>query len=210
MDEHMIITRLKPIEEILTMVGKFPASTICVVGCSICARKIQTGGETQVTSLAAQLSSHGLDMLDGKMVKHACSAKSWDELIEENPALAQADTLLVLSCGAGVSLLGRISGKPVLPGLNTTSIGGALANDTLEGVCVMCGECDVAIYAGLCPKSGCPKSQINGPCGGSSDGDCEVEGRKCIWVTIYEILECRGMLELLDDIKPPVCHDRRL
>lgn len=206
----MIITRPKPIEEILTMLERFPASTICVVGCSICARKIQTGGEAQVSNMVSQLRNSGLDALDGKMVKHACSATSWDELIEENPALAQAGTLLVLSCGAGVSLLGRISGKPVLPGLDTTSIGGALADDSIEGLCSMCGECDVGIYAGLCPKSGCPKSQVNGPCGGSSDGDCEVEGRECIWVKIFETLENMGLLELLDGIRPPVSHDRRL
>ncbi|MCL7475220.1 MAG: methylenetetrahydrofolate reductase C-terminal domain-containing protein [ANME-2 cluster archaeon] len=206
----MIITRPKTIEEILTMLEKFAPSTICVVGCGICARKIQTGGETQVTSQVDELRSHGLDVLDGKMIKHACSATSWDELSEEAPALAQASALLVLSCGAGVSLLGRISGKPVLPGLDTTSIGGALGDDISEGLCSMCGECDVAIYAGLCPKSGCPKSQVNGPCGGSSDGDCEVGGRKCIWARIFETLDSRGLLALLDDTRPPVCHDRRL
>ncbi|MCL7411995.1 MAG: methylenetetrahydrofolate reductase C-terminal domain-containing protein [ANME-2 cluster archaeon] len=206
----MIITRPKPIEEILTMLEKFPASPICVVGCGICARKIQTGGESQVSSMVSQLRRRGLDVLDGTMVHHACSAVSWNELNEEDPALAQAGILLVLSCGAGISLLGRISGKSVLPGLDTTSIGGALADDIFEGLCSMCGECDVGIFAGLCPKSGCPKSQVNGPCGGSSDGNCEVEERKCIWVRIFETLECRGMLDLLDDTRPPANHDRRL
>ncbi len=206
----MIITRPKPIEEILSMVEMFPDLSICVVGCGICARKIQTGGEPQVSMMTALLQHSGLDVLDGKMVKHACSTESWDCLVEEDPALDKADMLLVMSCGAGVSLLGRISGKPVLPGLDTTSLGSALKDEISEDFCVMCGECDVGLYAGLCPKSGCPKSQVNGPCGGSIDGDCEVGERECIWVKIYEILESRGMLHLLDGIRPPVNHDRRL
>jgi hypothetical protein len=192
------------------MVEMFPDLSICVVGCGICARKIRTGGEAQVSMMTAQLQRSGLDVLDGKMVRHACSTESWDSLVEEYPALDKADMLLVMSCGAGVSLLGRISGKPVLPGLDTTSLGSALKDEISEDFCVMCGECDVGLYAGLCPKSGCPKSQVNGPCGGSIDGDCEVGERECIWAKIYERLESRGMLELLDGIRPPVNHDRRL
>jgi len=206
----MLITRPKPIEEILSMLDMFPETSICVVGCGICARKIQTGGEAQVSMMTARLQQRGLDVLDGKIVKHACSTESWDSMVEENPALDDAGILLVMSCGAGVSLLGRISGKPVLPGLDTTSLGSALKDEVFENFCVMCGDCNVGLYAGLCPKSGCPKSQVNGPCGGSIDRDCEVEGRECIWVKIYDKLESRGMLELLDDIRPPVNHDRRL
>ena len=206
----MLITRLKPIEEILSMIEMFPETSICVVGCGICARKIQTGGEAQVSMMTARLQQRGLDALDGKMIKHACSTESWDSLVEENPALDKADMLLLMSCGAGVSLLGRISGKPVLPGLDTTSLGSSLNDETLENFCAMCGECGVGFYAGFCPKSGCPKSQVNGPCGGSVDGDCEVGGRECIWVKIYERLESRGMLKLLDGIRPPINHDRRL
>lgn len=206
----MIITRPKPIEEILSMVKMFPDLSICVVGCGICARKIRTGGEAEVSMMTARLQRSGLDVLDGKMVKHACSTESWDSLVEEDPALDKADMLLVMSCGAGVSLLGRISDKPVLPGLDTTSIGSALKDEVLDNFCVMCGECGVGIYAGLCPKAGCPKYQVNGPCGGSVDGDCEVGERECIWVKIYDRLKSRGMLNLLDDIRPPVNHDRRL
>lgn len=206
----MIITRAKPINEILSMIELFPGQSICVVGCGVCARKIRTGGEAQVSKMAAWLQSNGLEVLDGKIVKHACSTESWDSLIEENPALDKADILLVMSCGAGVSLLGQISGKPTLPCLNTTSIGSALKDEILEDLCVMCGECDMWIYAGSCPKSGCPKSQLNGPCGGSSEGNCEVGERKCVWAKIYEELQSRGMLELLDDIRPPVNFNGRL
>jgi len=153
----MIITRPKPIEEILSMVEMFPDLSICVVGCGICARKIQTGGEAQVSMMTAQLQRSGLDVLDGKIVKHACSTKSWDSFVEENPALDKAGILVLMSCGAGVSLLGRISGKPTLAGLDTTSLGSSLKDETLENFCAMCGDCNVGLYAGLCPQIGLPE-----------------------------------------------------
>lgn len=206
----MIITRPKHLDEILEMLGRFRDSRICIVGCGVCARKINTGGEPQVAGLAAELREQGLEVDDAGIVKHACSVASWEELTLENNELAGAGVLIVLSCGAGVSLLGRLSGLPALPGLDTTSLGGAVGDETLEGLCSMCGQCDVGIFAGLCPKSGCPKSQVNGPCGGSDDGDCEVEGRECIWSRIYDTLADRDMLSMLDEKRPLTDHNRRL
>ncbi|TFH43256.1 MAG: hypothetical protein E4G94_05115 [ANME-2 cluster archaeon] len=206
----MIITRPKSLDDILTMLDQFPYASICVVGCGICARKVETGGESQVSEMVESLKSRGVDVLNGVMVKHACSTSSWESLAQEYPAMDSAKIVLVMSCGAGVSLLGRISDKTVLPALDTTSIGGTVADEMFEALCSMCGECNVGMFAGLCPKSGCPKSQVNGPCGGLDDGKCEVEERDCIWVKIYETLESRGLLSLLDEIRLPVSHNRRL
>ena len=206
----MIITRPKSVDDILTMLDQFPDANICVVGCGICARKAETGGEPQVRKMVEALKCRGVDVLDGVMVKHACSASSWESLVEENQAMDRAEIVLVMSCGAGVSLLGRISDKPVLSALDTTSLGGSYADEMLEALCSMCGECNVGMFAGLCPKSSCPKSQVNGPCGGLDDGKCEVGVRDCIWVKIYETLEARGLLSFLDGIRQPVSHNRRL
>lgn len=206
----MIITRPKSLDDILAMLDRFPEANICVVGCGICARKVETGGEPQVMKMVEVLKARGADVLDGVMVKHACSAASWESLVTENPVMDEADAVLVMSCGAGVSLLGRISDKPVLPALDTTSLGGLEADEMFEALCSMCGECNIGMFAGLCPKSGCPKSQVNGPCGGLDDGKCEVGERDCIWVKIYRTLEARGLLSFLDEIKLPVSHNRGL
>jgi len=206
----MIITRPKPLDEILKILAPYKNSNVCVVGCGICARKIKTGGEPEVKKMVSDLKDAKMKLLDGVMVKHACSAKSWESLIEEYPVLEKADIFLVMSCGTGVSILGQLSGKSAFPALNTVSMGGAIDDDIFENMCIMCGQCNVGEFAGLCPKSGCPKSQMNGPCGGSVDGNCEVAERKCIWTKIYETLDAKGMLSLMDDIIPPVEHDRRL
>lgn len=54
--------------------------------------------------------------------------------------------------------------------------------------CRMCGDCTLAESSYLCPQSGCPKRMINGPCGGSSNGFCEVypDERLCFWVRAYQ------------------------
>jgi len=53
--------------------------------------------------------------------------------------------------------------------------------------CRMCGDCTLAESNYLCPQSGCPKKMINGPCGGSLHGYCEVYPgeRLCFWVKVY-------------------------
>lgn len=53
--------------------------------------------------------------------------------------------------------------------------------------CRMCGDCTLAESAYLCPQSGCPKRMVNGPCGGSNNGYCEVypKERLCFWVRSY-------------------------
>ena len=58
---------------------------------------------------------------------------------------------------------------------------------TLLFRCRMCGDCTLAESSYHCPQSGCPKRMINGPCGGSLHGFCEVypQERLCFWVKVY-------------------------
>jgi methylenetetrahydrofolate reductase (NADPH) len=65
--------------------------------------------------------------------------------------------------------------------------------------CKDCGDCSLPDIAFLCPESQCAKNQRNGPCGGTREGRCEVEGYgDCIWLRAYERLKHEGReLELL-------------
>lgn len=60
--------------------------------------------------------------------------------------------------------------------------------------CRNCGDCTLAELAFLCPQSGCAKNLLNGPCGGSRDGWCEVYPgkRRCLYVRVYERLKTVG------------------
>jgi methylenetetrahydrofolate reductase (NADPH) len=59
--------------------------------------------------------------------------------------------------------------------------------------CQDCGDCSLPDVAYLCPESQCAKNQRNGPCGGTRDGLCEVDGfGDCIWLRAYERLKHDG------------------
>jgi methylenetetrahydrofolate reductase (NADH) len=64
--------------------------------------------------------------------------------------------------------------------------------------CKDCGDCSLPEIAYLCPESQCAKNQRNGPCGGTREGRCEVEGfGECIWLRAYERLKHDGREQTL-------------
>jgi methylenetetrahydrofolate reductase (NADPH) len=72
--------------------------------------------------------------------------------------------------------------------------------------CQHCGDCSLAEMEFLCPQSQCAKFMLNGPCGGSSEGWCEVwpGKRRCIYVRLYERLEDPSFRRLMDrEYMPP-------
>jgi methylenetetrahydrofolate reductase (NADPH) len=76
--------------------------------------------------------------------------------------------------------------------------------------CQDCGDCSLPEIAYLCPESQCAKNQRNGPCGGTRDGRCEVDGfGDCIWLRAYERLKHDGReQDLLAHV--PVVQDQSL
>ncbi len=73
--------------------------------------------------------------------------------------------------------------------------------------CMNCGDCGLFDVAFLCPMSQCPKSQRNGPCGGSYEGWCEVHPEKqCIWVRAYQRLKGHKEQESIGEYIVPPCN----
>jgi methylenetetrahydrofolate reductase (NADPH) len=71
--------------------------------------------------------------------------------------------------------------------------------------CKDCGDCSLPDIAYLCPESQCAKNQRNGPCGGTREGRCEVDGYgDCIWLRAYERLKHDGKDQELLDHAPVV------
>ncbi|WP_456370314.1 methylenetetrahydrofolate reductase C-terminal domain-containing protein [Thermodesulfatator atlanticus] len=71
--------------------------------------------------------------------------------------------------------------------------------------CQRCGDCFLGEMAYLCPQRGCAKNILNGPCGGSQNGYCEVYPDKiCHYVKVYERLKAVGKRHLLrEEFVPP-------
>lgn len=71
--------------------------------------------------------------------------------------------------------------------------------------CKDCGDCSLPDIAYLCPESQCAKNQRNGPCGGTREGRCEVDGYgDCIWLRAYERLKHDGREQTLLNHAPVV------
>ena len=202
----MIISRNKEFKDILKIIKQ---RNIFIIGCGKCAAKQHLGGEPEVLEMKKKLGRYGKNVVGCSVLSSACNIASWDNVLTQNPDINRADALLVMSCGGGVSIISSVSEIPVYPALDTESLGGVCGETIVLEQCDMCGDCDIWLFGGLCPIGQCPKSMLNGPCGGSMDGKCEVDERKCIWDEIHTKLESLGRLEVLKAIHHPKDHSMR-
>lgn len=203
----MIISRLKKLEEIREFLNE---KEIFIIGCGKCATKIRVGGEPEVLGMKEKLTAEGKIVTGWTVLNSACSVRSWDEVLSENPGIQNAKSLLVMSCGAGVSVVSKLADVMVYPALDTESVGGVCCNETVKEQCGMCGECNVWEFGGVCPTSQCPKGLQNGPCGGGKDGKCELDDRDCVWELILKRLEKLGKRKNLMSIQEPKDHGKKL
>jgi hypothetical protein len=123
-----------------------------------------------------------------------------NEFIQEGaPAIARNEGVLSLACGAGVQAVARrFANTPVLPGVNTTFIGVLEKQGVFTEECSGCGNCGLAVFGGICPVTRCAKKLLNGPCGGSQNGKCEVNPETdCAWQLIIDRLKALGQMDNL-------------
>ncbi len=66
------------------------------------------------------------------------------------------------------------------------------ASKALMYGCKDCGDCSLPDTGYLCPRASCSKTGRNGPCGGSSDGRCELNDKDCLWARAYDRLKYYG------------------
>lgn len=113
--------------------------------------------------------------------------------------IAQADTVLVFSCGVGVQTVAEhLPEKKVLAACDTYALPGSQGVTPLEYDCKQCGQCYLNITGGICPITACSKSLVNGQCGGAKNGKCEVDpDMECGWERIYRRLAQLGRLDVL-------------
>lgn len=201
----MIITSAKPFEEILALLEN--EDNIFVIGCNVCAAKLKTGGEPEVLEMCRRLEESGKHVVGWALPTAACSIRSFESLVEKNEKINDASCILVMGCGSGVSTVANVAEVPVYGSNDTLSLGGSSGGKLLSDQCVMCGNCTISEFGGLCPKSQCPKSLLNGPCGGAVDGMCEVNRENnCVWNLIYERLKKIKRLDLLYIVHAPQEH----
>jgi hypothetical protein len=119
--------------------------------------------------------------------------------------IEEAQAILVFSCGVGVQVVSSLlEDRPVYTCTDTVYLSGFQGLNSKDYNCEQCGECYLNYSGGFCPVALCSKNLLNGPCGGSQNGKCEVDpDMPCIWQQIYDRLARLGQLETLDRLGPP-------
>ncbi len=200
----MITVEQKKLEEIEEMTKGH--DRLLVVGCETCAAISFAGGQRQVAELApaigmARKKAGQAGPVLEETVARQCEPEFIDAIAEN---IAQCDAVLSLACGAGVQLLAeRFPDKVILPGCNTTFLGVTEELGVWSERCAGCGHCILDKTGGLCPIARCSKQLLNGPCGGSMAGKCEIsKDVDCVWQLIIDRLAGLGRLEMLERIFP--------
>jgi hypothetical protein len=195
------ITRQKSLEEVGQLLEGL--DRVYVLGCGTCATMTKTGGRDEVLNMKQQL--QGLDkIVTGWIVlPTACDEMTEEAVAQTNGAVSNASCVLVMSCAIGVQRVASYVNKPVIPALDTLFIGLENSPGTFHEVCAQCGQCLLGYTAGICPITACHKHLLNGPCGGTDDGKCEVDKDKdCAWTLIYNRLKEQGRLDLMRKHQP--------
>ncbi len=199
----MIYTENKPMDEILDSLGD--EKKIFLLACNGCADVCETGGEKALWAMKADLEKAGKNVSGTALVDFLCNKLLVaTRLAREADSLKEADSILVLSCGVGVQAVSKVVDKVVHPAANTVSLGGLQGLWPADERCQGCGECVLDYTGGICPITFCAKSLLNGPCGGSQDGKCEIDkDTDCAWQLIYDRLKSLNKLDNLARIIEP-------
>ncbi len=201
----MIIAEQKALEQIREMIARY--DRVLVVGCGTCVTVCFAGGEKEVGILSSTLRMadkvDGIDKtIDEATILRQCEWEYIEPLKEKAPSY---DAILSLGCGVGVQTIAEVfPNVPVLPALNTTFMGLPVEPGVWAERCAGCGNCVLDRFGGICPIARCSKSLMNGPCGGSSKGKCEIDSSvDCGWQMIYDRLKVRGELWRLEEVMEP-------
>lgn len=198
----MITAEQKPIQEIAKYIE--PYSRILLVGCNECVTVCAAGGRKEVGLLASTLHLNSLKQGKTLEIKEITLERQCDpEYVEElSRYIDDADAVVSMACGCGVqTIAGRYKETHVYPAVNTKFMGASVSQGVWAERCQGCGDCMLGITGGICPVARCSKSLLNGPCGGTSNGKCEISPDvDCAWRLIWERLVALGLQDRYEEL----------
>jgi len=200
----MIVADKKPIEEIIDSVKDF--RNILILGCNECVTVCEAGGKKEVGLLASALRMHFLQQghevnIGERTLERQCDHEYLEEIRD---SIDQYDAVVSIACGVGIQFTAeKYQSKPVYPGVNTLFMGVTEERGVWTERCQGCGQCILAVTGSICPVSRCAKRILNGPCGGSVAGKCEInKDVDCAWQLIIDRLKALDRLEEYESICP--------
>jgi len=200
----MIVADKKPIEEIIEDIKDH--KSVLVLGCNECVTVCEAGGKKEVGILASALRMYFLNQgqemkIDERTLERQCDHEYLEEI---RNVVDQYDAIVSVACGVGVQFAAeKYHSTPIYPGVNTSFMGVTEERGLWSERCQGCGQCILSRTGGICPVSRCAKRVMNGPCGGSSKGMCEINKElECAWQLIVERLKALDRFEEYEDLSP--------
>ncbi|MFA5802250.1 MAG: methylenetetrahydrofolate reductase C-terminal domain-containing protein [Thermoleophilia bacterium] len=191
----MIAAEKKPFEQIKAVTDQF--EKVLVVGCNTCVAVCLTGGEKEAELLTAQLRlQREKDSIKGSVETVTVLRQCENEYVDAIAAqIDGSDLVLSMACSIGPQLIAeRFPKVRVAPAMNTNMLAVVKKHHVWSEYCVACGDCGIFNTGGICPIARCAKQLLNGPCGGSQGGHCEISAEvPCVWQLIYDKLATFGL-----------------
>ena len=200
----MIVADKKPIEEIIEEIKD--RENILILGCNECVTVCEAGGQKEAGILASALRMYFLNQgkevkIDEVPLERQCDHEYLEEIRD---SIDRYDAVVSLACGVGVQFMAeKYRTTPVYPGVNTCFLGATEERGLWTERCQACGSCLLATTGGICPIARCAKRLLNGPCGGSTAGKCEINQEvDCAWQLIVDRLKALGKMEDYEKLAP--------
>ncbi|MDO5153180.1 MAG: methylenetetrahydrofolate reductase C-terminal domain-containing protein [Eubacteriales bacterium] len=189
----MLMTKLKSKEAISSLID----GTVFIINCHGC--KEVGFPEEEAKQLQQELAAGG-KVVGVLTTDYICNPENMKLRLRSHLAqIAEADAVLVFSCGVGVQTVAAyLEDQKVYAACDTVALPGFQGVTPLNYDCGQCGECFLNLTGGICPITACSKSLVNGPCGGTKSGKCEVDpSMECGWERIIQRLKAQGRLDIL-------------
>ena len=185
----MIVADRKPVEEIIEYLKNH--HSILILGCNECVTVCEAGGKKEVQVLASALRMHaqkeGKEVtIDELTLERQCDQEYLEELRD---VIDQYDAVVSLACGVGVQFTAeQYPSTMIYPGVNTSFLGATEER---------------GLWTERCPVARCAKRLLNGPCGGSTAGKCEINAEvDCAWQLIVDRLKALDRMDEYETLCP--------
>ena len=187
--------RLKDDNELVPLIAD--KDGLFILACNKCFKEFTGDDEPECGVFLELAKAQGKTVTACLNVDFMCNKRHTSKMLE-NGQPTDSKNIFVISCGLGVQTVADLSKLPVYAACDSIYFEGRHGMALTKHCCEACGQCYLNFTAGICPIVDCSKSLVNGQCGGSKNGKCEVDKDKsCVWADIYQRLEAQGRLSIL-------------
>ncbi|MFA5858657.1 MAG: methylenetetrahydrofolate reductase C-terminal domain-containing protein [Elusimicrobiota bacterium] len=193
----MLITQIKKVDDLLNT----PEKRVVLITCLGCYEAFFPLKEVEELK---KILTTKKDVVADVVTDYLCNPDYCEpNLAKHTKQIADAEAVIIFSCGVGVQTFSVCKGadKVVYTGCDTLYVPGFQGITAMEHDCDQCGDCMLNKTFSICPITACSKGLLNGQCGGTKNGKCEVDkDMPCGWELIYRRAEKMGKSKELKNI----------